>query len=117
MNALIPIGGKASPKSFADIANNLFPKYYKHIKDNHGIRERNVLELLAPLGVPVDVFGPTLLPNLDSLGERRGMHAHQSAKAVQTALDPETEYVRIASLTKELLVLDEWLSKYRKRIK
>jgi hypothetical protein len=50
----------------------LFQAYYKSIKDNNGIRETNVFTLFGPLGVPAMALGATLLPNLNSLGDRRG---------------------------------------------
>jgi len=109
--------GQDSPQRLVNASVRLFQKFYKQIKDNNGIRERNVLGLFAPLGVPATALGSTLLPNLDNLGALRGTHAHQSAKAVQTVLDPETEYKRVISLIGELVVLDEWLVKYRHRIR
>jgi len=109
--------GKDSPQRLAEASVKLFQKYYKQIKDNNGIRERNVLALFAPLGVPAAAWGSTLLPNLDNFGALRGVHAHQSAKAVQSVLDPETEYNRVASLTNELLILDQWLLNYKRRIR
>jgi hypothetical protein len=108
---------KDSPQRLAEASERLFQKYYKHIKDNHGIREKNVLALFAPLGIPAGVLGSTLLPNLDSLGALRGAHAHQSAKAVATILDPETEYNRVTGLVDDLVVLDEWLGQYKRRVR
>jgi hypothetical protein len=109
--------GKDSPQRLVEASLKLFQKYYKQIKDNNGIKERNVLALFAPLGVPAAALGLTLLPNLDNLGVLRGTHAHQSAKAVQTVLDPETEYKRVNELLDELVALDEWLVKYKRRIR
>lgn len=108
---------KDSRQRLTDASVKLFQRYYKLIKDNNGIKERNVLGLFSPLGIPAVAFGPTLLPNLDSLGELRGEHAHQSARAVQTVLDPETEYNRIVTLVDDLKTLDDWLAKYKSRIR
>ncbi len=104
-------------QKFAENAVKLFSKYYKEIKDNNGIKEKNVLALFAPLGIPAIALGSTLLPSLESLGMLRGTHAHNSAKAVQTALDPETEYNAILALVNELIVFDDWFVKYRRRIR
>lgn len=109
--------GKDSPQRLADASVKLFQRYYKQIKDNNGIKEKNVLALFAPLGIPAVALGSTLLPNLDSLGTLRGAHAHQSAKAVPTVLDPETEYNRANALINELVVLDEWLGQYKRRVR
>jgi len=108
---------KDSPTRLAEASVNLFQRYYKQINANHGIKEKNVLGLLAPLGLPSAAVGSTLLPNLDYLGALRGTHAHNSAKAVLSWLDPETEYKRVTDLVSELLVLDQWLVAYKRRIR
>ena len=106
-----------SAQRLADVSVKLFQKYYKMIKDNNGIKEKNVLALFGPLGISAAALGSTLLPNLDSLGSIRGTHAHESAKAVPSVLDPETEYKRVVALVKELEILDEWLAKYKNTIR
>ena len=62
-------------------------------------------------------FTPTLLPNLDALGNQRGVHAHQSAKAVVSVLDPETEYKQIEQLLMDIAVFDQWIVAYKTKIK
>jgi hypothetical protein len=108
---------KDSAQRLADVSVKLYQKYYKLIKDNNGIKEKNVLALFGPLGIPAAALGSTLLPNLDSLGSIRGTHAHESAKAVPSILDPETEYKRVVALVKELEILDDWLAKYKSAIR
>jgi hypothetical protein len=108
---------KDSTQKLADASVKLFQKYYKVVKDNNGIKEKNVLTLLAPLGIPASALGSTLLPGLDSLGALRGSHAHESAKAVASVLDPETEFKRVAALVTDLGLLDDWLRKYRQVIR
>jgi len=101
--------GKDSPQRLVEASVKLFQKYYKQIKDNNGVREKNVLALFAPLGVSATALSSTLLLNLDSFGALRGTHAHHSAKAVPSVLDPETEYKRVIGLIDELIALDKWL--------
>jgi len=108
---------KDSPQRLEDEMVKLFQRYYKRIKDNNGIKELNVLALLGPLGIPTSAFGPTLLPNLDYFGALRGTHAHHSAQAVVTPLDPETEYRRATDLVKDLEDLDRWLLQTKRRIR
>jgi hypothetical protein len=108
---------KDGPQRLAEASAKLFQKYYKQINDNNGIKEKNLLTLFGPLGVPATALGTTLLPNLDSLGAIRGTHAHQSAKAVQSVLDPETEYKRVDALLADLAAMDEWLVTYKRRIR
>jgi hypothetical protein len=116
-NTLVGPKAKDSPQLLADLSVDLFNKYYKHIRDNHGIKEKNVLNLFSPLGLPAAALGSSLPPNLDYLGELRGKHAHHSAKAVVSVLDPETEYKRVMGIVSDLILLDEWLLKYRRRIR
>lgn len=105
------------PTELADTVTKLFPRYYKKINDNHGIREGNLISLLAPLGIAAAAVGATLVPNLEDLGKKRGIHAHQSAKAVPNPPDPETEYKRVTTVLADLAVLDTWLMNYKRRIR
>jgi hypothetical protein len=90
---------------------------YKRIKDNNGVKERNVLRLLDPIGVPGSAFGSTLLPSLTSFGTARGEHAHYSRRAVRTALDPLDEYNRVKNIVNDLHPLEQWLLKYQNSIR
>lgn len=115
----VSTGPKAQdiPAQLSDRALKLFLHYHQQIKDNHGVKEKNVLELFSPLGLPLSVLGSTLLPDLDFFGAIRGTHAHQSAKAVVSVPDPETEYKRVKHLLQELIALDEWLTQCSRRIR
>lgn len=106
-----------TPSQLSNATTKLFQSYYKAIKDNHGIKELNILELFSPFGVPASVLSTTLLANLDALGNLRGAHAHNSAKAVQVQLDPETEHKTISSVVRDLKVFDDWLVAFKKRIR
>jgi len=117
LSTLTGAAAKDAPQRLGDLCVKLFQKYYKQIKDNNGIKEKNLLTLFVPLGLPGGALSATLLPNLDSLGAIRGTHAHQSAKAVVSVLDPETEYKRVTALVADLSTLDQWLSRYRRRIR
>jgi hypothetical protein len=81
------------------------------------VKEMNVLRLFDPLGVPATAYGATLLPNLESLGDLRGVHAHTSSKTVTSVLDPETEYKRISTVLTELDSFEQWLTAYRRTIR
>src|ERR1051325_3926084 len=59
---------KDTTQKLTEATVTLFHKYYKNIKDNHGIKEANVLGLFGPLGIPGSALGATLIPNLDSCG-------------------------------------------------
>ncbi|WP_428679586.1 HEPN domain-containing protein [Reyranella sp.] len=106
-----------SPQLFNGAATALFQDFYSRIKDNHGIKEANVLSLFVPLGIPASAFGSTLLPSLQTFGELRGEHAHHSGKAVISAVDPETEWKRIEQLSVELASFDAWCAGVKKAIR
>ena len=108
---------KDSTQRLADEVTKFFPKYYKQINENHGVKGKNILQLLGPLGVPSSALGATLLPNLESFGALRGAYAHKSARAVAQVLDPETEYKRVYDLVQELAPLDQWLVAHKRRVK
>lgn len=92
------------------IIAKVFLKYYNQIAENHGVKEVNVGQIFAPLGLfPSTVFGSTLLPNLTAFGVLRGTHAHQSVRAVQSFLDPQTTYNTLTALIEELRPVDDWL--------
>jgi hypothetical protein len=108
---------KDSPERLAGVVEDLFRRYYKSINEINGVKEHNILSLFAPLGIPAIALGSTLPPSLDSLGSLRGTHAHHSGIAIQNVLDPQTEYNSIAALLQELLLLDQWLVSYKKRVR
>jgi hypothetical protein len=100
-----------------EVVTIAFRAYFKRIKDNNGVKEKNVLALFAPVGVDASAFPSTLLPNLDDLGTRRGTHAHHSGKSVTSAPDPETEFKRLETVLTDLEPLERWLIDYRRRIR
>lgn len=110
-------GAAVGHRRLDEVIKIAFPAYFKRIKDNNGIKEKNVLALFAPLGIAAAAFPPTLLPNLDDLGTRRGTHAHHSGKAVASVLDPETEFKRLETVLTDLEPFDLWLVNYRRKIR
>lgn len=104
------------PRLVEGVIDKRLQEFYKQIRDNNGVKEKNVLSMFSPLGAPNTAFGSTLLPNLDSFGSLRGEYAHNSAQAVKAVPDPEVEYKRVIDLVDELKVLDEWLMQCRQRV-
>jgi hypothetical protein len=111
------LGGQDAPQRLADLVTRVFVKYYKQVKDNNGVKEKNLLSLFVPLGLPSSAIGTTLVQNLDAFGSDRGMHAHHAASVVVTPLDPETEYKRVQNVLNDLLDIDTWLVAYKRRIR
>jgi hypothetical protein len=95
-----------------DIGERLLPivaSYFRLVKeDNHGIRERNLLSLLLPIGIEHSSLDPTFLANMDSFGKLRGTAAHTSSRSgVRSAADPADEFNRVLALMEGIKTIDE----------
>jgi hypothetical protein len=87
------------------------------IKKNHGIKEKNICALLAPLGVDLRKIDSVLLADLDAFGKIRGDHAHQSHKMqVGMNFDPFDRQTKANALVSLLAGLDKELIGYRASI-
>ncbi len=62
-------------------------KFLNTVRNNHGVKEANLLGLLAPSGVDVLRLDPALVATLNSFGSTRGLVAHTSVSA-QRPPDP-----------------------------
>jgi hypothetical protein len=111
------MAGRDGPTRLGEVAKKALAKHYKLVKDNNGVKEKNLLALLLPLGLAAPAINATLCPNLDAFGTTRGTHAHQAASAVLTPLDPETEYKRVKNVLADLIDLDVWLLGYMRRVR
>lgn len=68
-------------------------------KKNHGIKERNLLAMLLPIGVSHSELDPIFLADMDSFGGLRGAAAHSSSRtSVRQAVDPAEELKRVEAL-------------------
>jgi hypothetical protein len=115
-DTLTPLKGnkKISPEKIeidekVNIAINALQRV---IKQNHGLKELNLLALLLPIGIDSNDLDPAFLATMNTFGEQRGLVAHSSAisyRATQLP-DPVTELIRIQQVTSELMKLDERIS-------
>lgn len=62
----------------------------KFIKNNNGVKSKNILEMLRPIGLSGTHLDNLWLQTMDTYGEVRGSHAHNSRRAI-TPIDPQTE--------------------------
>lgn len=74
----------------------------------NGIRERDVLAMLLPVGFREVDFDTTWLATINSFGEERGETAHTTVR-VQSPPDPKTEKDRIMQILDGLRDIDEKL--------
>ncbi|MGO7909761.1 hypothetical protein AB9E09_34340 [Rhizobium leguminosarum] len=75
--------------------------------ENHGVKERNIMEMLVPVGFDMGKCDALFLQSMNSFGEARGAVAHSSGKShVQKAVDPKSEYEVLQSILTSLLQVD-----------
>lgn len=67
--------------------NQALTLYIKKLRNNHGIKEKNLLEILLPVGIEYNSIDTTWLHTMTSFGVNRGEVAHSTA-SVQQPLDP-----------------------------
>lgn len=60
------------------------------VKKNNGVKSTNILSLLKPLGITGIHLDNIWLQTMNTYGEVRGGHAHNTRRAVQP-IDPKTE--------------------------
>jgi hypothetical protein len=72
----------------------VYSKFLASVKDNHGIKEKNLLALLLPIGVNSDDLDPAWINLMNEFGEKRGLVAHTSASLYKTQqpIDPKQEF-------------------------
>ncbi len=94
------------------LENSVKDYVYKVTKQNHGIKEQNIMAMLLPVGFPPDRCDQLLITNLSQFGEDRGLIAHSSGNTyVRQSVDPKDEYVRLEALLKDLMPVDDELTK------
>ena len=101
-------------KNDADVIN----EYRSKIKDNHGVKENNIYGICNPLGIPIEVFNPSLIATLDSYGSIRGFFAHNAINhtpqdpSIHVVLDPTIEKRAIASIIYNIRLIDKIFESY-----
>jgi len=78
------------------------------LKQNHGVREKNLKSLILPTGLDLTQLNSTWITNLDDFGKLRGEIAHQTVGAT-TAINPQDEYKRVVDLLQGIKDLDQKL--------
>lgn len=81
--------------------------HYKHSVShgNHGIKEKNIVSMLFPVGFLESELDTTLLGTLSSYGSNRGSTAHKAAHT-QIPIDPAAEIRTVRWIVAELEKLD-----------
>lgn len=94
--------------------NKTVAHYMSTVVDkNHGIKEKNILKVLLPLGIEINELDQTWLSVMESFGSARGLIAHSSFN-VQTSIDRNTELNRIKNqILPELTKIDLLIKKLK----
>ena len=92
--------------------NSAIKSFKKVIDNNHGLKEKNILALLLPIGIDSDDLDPAWLADMNTLGEKRGLVAHTSATSYMTIQtpDPANELNTVTQIKNELLRIDELIN-------
>ncbi|MFM6673012.1 MAG: HEPN domain-containing protein, partial [Dolichospermum sp.] len=69
--------------------NSAIKSFKKVIDNNHGLKEKNILALLLPIGIDSDDLDPAWLADMNTFGEKRGLVAHTSATSYMTIQTPD----------------------------
>lgn len=104
------LGGGQNKLSYESIETPLQKAYsvwLTNSRENHGIKEANVLALVLPLGIEHTKLDTTLLNDLSSYGSARGLVAHTSNYTITQYADPRNEFNTATKLATALEKLDE----------
>lgn len=79
-------------------------------QENHGVRERNIVSMLLPVGIESSSIDRVFLSEIDNFGSIRGEYAHKSP-SVHTLKkpDPKDELLKIRNLLELILPIDKHL--------
>lgn len=87
------------------------------IRNNHGIKEKHICTMFAPLGFDVRKVDPVLLGDLATLSSIRGDHAHQSYKKhLGAQFDPFDRQTKVNNLVALLKDLDDEFAAYKTKV-
>ncbi len=100
-------------KDLVDRLERSLSKFNGYAKaGNHGIKEKDVLKLLLPVGMSERDIDSTWLATTSSFGRARGETAHRSNQ-VDRPPDPRTEFDIVIQILEGLADIDERLLKLR----
>lgn len=105
-----PGTGKADLQIRIEKSRNSLTSYSR--ARNNGIREKNILRLLLPVGITEADLDSIWLSTIDSFGKDRGETAHQSNR-VSNPPDPKNEFDKVAQIVKGLTGIDRKLLAFR----
>lgn len=90
---------------------NAVDAYVRYVRvDNHGIRERQIMAMLLPIGIAPSDLDPLALADIDNFGRIRGEAAHSStAGQLTVGIDPGAEFKTAKEIVLHLAPIDTFL--------
>lgn len=101
--------GQVTPGFMKDRVSTARNAFARMIKENNGVKEKDLLRLLLPVGVQEYQLDRTWLATIDSFGSVRGDTAHQAMRAQQPP-DPANELEIVRQIVEGLRDVDELLT-------
>jgi hypothetical protein len=109
---LSPRGSQKPAPTLDDRIATACDAYDEYVrKDNHGVRESNLLRVLLPVGVRESDLDPAWVADMETFGIMRGIVAHVSARAARARPDPVNARSQVQRALKGLRDVDALLSK------
>lgn len=102
------------PILLTDKLNKALTMYISKLGNNHGIKEKNIFQILIPIGFQPADFDQVWLGTIDQFGTTRGEVAHTSVKA-QQLIDPGNEQKKVALIIAGLKEIDYRLNTLAKQ--
>lgn len=102
---------KDSDIDFKTRVKGFFTRYIALVKENNGIKAKNVSELFWMLGLSKDAIGDDLLSLLDSYGIKRGAIAHTGKLGNEQLLNIKEEEKSVRQLINEIEKFDLCIEK------
>lgn len=85
--------------------SNIIKAFEDQISHNNGIKKKDILKLIIPIGIKFDDLDETWLTTIDSYGNKRGKIAHNTF-SVQRPLDKRNELEETKHILDGLVDLD-----------
>ena len=108
--------GNNSAKDINWRVSTAYTSYYSQIRSsNHGIKEKNILNIFLPIGIKVSDIHADLLLALNNFGSERGQIAHSTRASTLTT--PNDALASVTDIMTYIDVFDQFLASYRKSIR
>lgn len=90
-----------------------FTSYNKYIRvGNHGIKEKNILNIFLPIGIKINEIDNNLLIELNSFGAERGLIAYSSRIGALSLTTPDDALKNVDTIMSYIDSFDQYLYSY-----